>query len=402
MSRGLLEFLATEAKHLEQAGLLRRETVLPGPQGPTITVGDRQLANFASSDYLGLSSHPDVKKAAIGAIQSWGVGLAASRVATGTVTLHAQLERGLAELLGCADALLFGSGYHANTGVFESLLTDRDYLFCDEMIRPSLTDGIRLSRARVYSYRNQDLEHLEDRLRRSRAARFRMIVTDGVFPLSGRLAQLQDIYALAQRYNALVVVDDSQGLGVLGEAGRGTHDQLGLTDRIDLVTGSFGHALGGGMGGFVAGKREIVTWLRQKSRPHLSSTALPPAAVAAVLKCLEILRSEPDLRARLGQNLRFFQGALAEHGLWTAESDHPAVCVPIGHAVAVQRLTDFLYKKGVFAIGFCHPVVPEGAARIRVQVTARHAQMQLSIAAAAFGAGVKELKIPTRREAALR
>jgi glycine C-acetyltransferase len=399
MSRALLDFLRTEAKHLEQAGLLRSETVLPGPQGPTITVGERQLVNFASNDYLGLSGHPEVKKAAISAIQSWGVGLASPRVATGTFAVHAQLERALAETLGTADALVFPSGYHANTGVFESLLTDRDYLFCDEMIRPSLADGIRLCRARVYSYRNGDLEHLEDRLRRSRAARFRMIVTDAVFPLSGVVARLSDIYALAARYHALVVVDDSQGLGVLGNAGRGTHDSLGLTDRIDLVTGSFGCALGGGMGGFVAGKREIVTWLRQKSRPHLSSTALAPAAAAAALKCFELLRTDPEPRTRLAQNLRFFQSALAEHGLWTAESEHPAVCVSIGHAVAVQRLTDYLYRRGVFVIGFCHPVVPEGAARIRVQVTARHAQVQLSNAAAQLGAGAKELKIPTRREA---
>jgi glycine C-acetyltransferase len=400
MSRALLEFLATETKHLEQAGLLRRETVLAGPQGPTLTIGDKQLLNFASSDYLGLSAHPEVKKAAISAIQSWGVGLAAPRVATGTVSLHAQLEQSLAELLGTGDALVFASGYQANTGVFESLLTDRDYLFCDEMIRPSLADGIRLCRARVYSYRNGDLEHLEDRLRRSRAARFRMIVTDGVFPLSGLPAPLAEIYALATRYNALVVVDDSQGVGVLGNAGRGTHDSVGLTDRIDLVTGSFGHALGGGTGGFVAGKKEIVTWLRQKSRPHLSSTALAPAAAAVALKCLEIVKSDNELRAKLGQNVRFFQGALAEYGLWTAGSEHPAVCVGIGHAVAAQKLTDFLYRRGTFAIGFCHPVVPEGQARIRVQVTARHAQVQLSSAAAAFGAGVKELKIPTRREAA--
>jgi glycine C-acetyltransferase len=237
------------------------------------------------------------------------------------------------------------------------------------------------------------MEHLEDRLRRSRAARFRIIATDGVFPLSGLVANLRDIFGLAAKYNALVAVDDSQGIGIIGEHGRGTHDQLGLTDRIDLVTGTFGAALGGGAGGFVAGRKEIVTWLRQKSRAYLSSTALPPASVAAALKSLELLRSEPQLRETLDMNVRLFRDALAEHGLWTAEGDHPAVAVLIRHAVAAQRLTDFLYRKGVFAIGFCHPVVPEGAARIRAQVTVRHSQKALSKAADAFAEGATELKI---------
>ncbi len=388
-----LEFLGTEAKHLEQAGLLRREPLLSSPPGPTITVGDRELLNFASSDYLGLSNHPEVKRAAIAAIETWGVGLASPRMAAGTLPLHRELERALAQFLGTGEALLYPSGYHANTGLFESLLTDRDYLFCDEMIQPSLADGVRLCRARVYSYRNQDMEHLEDRLRRSRAARFRIIATDGVFPLSGLTANLRDIYGLAAKYNALVVADDSQGIGVLGEFGRGTHDQLGLSDRIDLVTGTFGAALGGGAGGFVAGRKEIVTWLRQKSRSYLSSTALPPTSVATALKAIELLRTEPQLRETLDLNVRLFRDALAEHGLWTAEGDHPAVAVLIRHAVAAQRLTDFLYRKGVFAIGFCHPVVPEGAARIRAQVTSRHSQKALSKAADAFAEGATELKI---------
>ena len=388
-----LEFLGTEAKHLEQAGLLRREPLLSSPPGPTITVGDRELINFASSDYLGLAHHPEVKKAAIAAIEEWGIGVASPRMAAGTLPLHAELERELAAFLGTGDALVFPSGYHANTGLFESLLTDRDYLFCDELIRPSLADGVRLGRARVWSYRNQDMEHLEDRLRRSRAARFRVIVTDGVFPLSGLVANLRDIYGLAAKYNALVVVDDSQGIGIVGESGGGTHDLLGLVDRIDLVSGTFGAALGGGAGGFVAGRKEVVGWLRQKSRSYLSSTALPPASVAAAHKALELVRSEPQLREQLAMNVKLFRDALAEHGLWTAEGDHPAVAVLIRHAVAAQRLTDFLYRRGVFAIGFCHPVVPEGAARIRAQVTVRHTQKALSKAADAFAEGATELKI---------
>jgi glycine C-acetyltransferase len=392
-NKAFLEFLGTEARNLEQAGLLRREPPLASPQGPVVKVGERPLINLASSDYLGLANHPEMKKAAIGAIEEWGIGLASPRMAVGTVTLHIELERMLARFLGTGDALVFPSGYHSNTGLFESLLSDRDYLFCDELIRPSLADGIRLSRTRVYSYRNQDMEHLEDRLRRSRSARFRVIVTDGVFPLSGLVANLSEIYTLAAKYNALVVVDDSHGVGVLGEGGRGTHLELGLTDRIDIVTGSFGHALGGGAGGFVAGRSEIIGWLRQKSRAYLASTALAPVAAATALKALEILRTEPELRVTLSMNVRLFRDGLAEHGLWTAEGEHPAVAVLIRHAVAAQKLTDYLYRRGVFAIGFCHPVVPEGAARIRAQVTAKHSQKDLSMAADAFSEGVRELKI---------
>jgi glycine C-acetyltransferase len=211
--------------------------------------------------------------------------------------------------------------------------------------------------------------------------------------LSGLVANLQDIYTLAAKYNALVVVDDSQGIGVLGEGGRGTHEHLGLTDRIDLTTGTFGNALGGGAGGFIAGRSEIIGWLRQKSRSHLASTALPPPAAATALKALELLQREPDLRVTLSMNVRVFRDALAEHGLWTAEGEHPAVSVLLRHAVAAQRLTDYLYRKGVFAIGYCHPVVPEGAARICARVTARHSQKDLSRAADAFAEGAKELKI---------
>jgi glycine C-acetyltransferase len=389
----LLSFLGTEAKHLEQAGLLRKEPLLTSAPGETITLAGRELLNFASSDYLGLSRHPEVKRAAISAIETWGVGLASPRMAAGTLDVHAELERTLAEFLGTGDALLYPSGYHANTGLFESLLSDRDYLFCDEMIRPSLADGVRLCRARVYSYRNQDMEHLEDRLRRSRAARFRIIATDGVFPLSGLVANLRDIYGLAAKYNALVAIDDTQGLGVLGEHGRGTHDSLGLTDRIDLVTGSFGAALGGGAGGFAAGRKEIIAWLRQKSRSYLSSTALPPASAAAALRALELLRSEPQLREQLDANVKVFRDSLAEHGLWTAEGEHPAVAVLIRNAVAAQKLADFLYRKGVFVIGFCHPVVPEGAARIRAQITVHHSAKALSRASDAFAEGATELKI---------
>ena len=392
MSKGLFDYLGTETKHLEHAGLLRQEPQLTTPQGPTINFAGRQLINLASSDYLGLVGHPELKKAAISAVETWGVGLAAPRM-TGTLGVHGELEKAIADMLATPDAIVYPSGYHANTGLFEPLFGDQDYIFCDEQIRPSLADGLRLCRSRVYAYRNNDMVHLEDRLKRSRAARFRVIVTDGVFPLSGLTAGLRDIYALAAKYDALVVVDDSQGIGVLGESGRGTHSQFGLSDKIDLVTGSFGAVLGGGAGGFVAGRSELVTWLRQKSRPYLSSTALPPADAAIALKAIEIARTEPELREKLSNNVKFFRDALTDNGLWTAAGEHPAVAVLIRHAVEVQRLSDRLFKRGVFAIGFCHPIVPEGAARIRAQVTAKHTPKILRDAANAFSESAQQLNI---------
>jgi glycine C-acetyltransferase len=395
----LLRFLATETRHLEQAGLSYPEPVLTTPQGPSISIGGPPLANFASSDYLGLSNHPAVKRAAAGAIELHGVGVASSRIATGTLALHADLERALCELTGAEAALVFPSGYHANTGVFESLVAERDYVFCDEQIRPSLADGIRLCRARVYSYRNADLAHLEDRLKRSRAARFRIVVTDGVYPLSGSLAPLREIYALAEKYDAVVVVDDSHGLGVHGQTGGGTHQLLGIA-AVDVVTGSFGTTLGGGAGGFVAGKKEIIHWLRQKSRPYLSSTALAPPAAAAALKCVEIVRAESLRRDTLGGKVALFRNALTEHGLSVMPGDHPAVSVLIRDAVSAQRLTDVLHRKNIFAVGFCHPVVPEDTARIRFQVTLLHEEAALRHAAGAVAEGLKQVEALAQRKRA--
>lgn len=393
----LLDFLEAESKNLRHAGLVRRELELATPQGPVVKADGRDLVNFASNDYLGLASHAAVKKAAVAAIEQWGVGLASPRMATGTLALHAELERALAKLLGTPHALVYASGHHANAGLFESLLSDRDYVFCDEMIRPSLADGIRLCRARVYAYRNNDMEHLEDRLRRSRAARFRVIATDGVFPLTGRIAKLRDLYTLASKYEAMVVVDDSLGIGVLGEEGEGTHAALSLKDKVDLVTGSFGNALGGGAGGFVAGGTTLLAWLRQKSRSHLSATALAPPAAAAALKAVELLPLEVPARNQLKTNVGAFRDALERHAGLSVETPHPAVSVRIGNAVAAQRLTDHLFRSGIFAIGYCHPVVPEGEARICFRITARHRPEDVEAAAASLGEGIRALKIDLAR-----
>jgi glycine C-acetyltransferase len=392
-TRAFLQFLDAETKSLRQAGLVRPELELPAPPGPTIEVGEREVLNFASSDYLGLAVHEATKRAAIEAVTKWGVGLAAARASVGTVTLHTELERAVAQLVGTEEALVYPSGHHADTGVFESLIGDRDYVFCDEMIRPSLADGIRLSRARAYSYRNCDLQHLEDRLKRSRAARFRIIATDGVFPITGRIAPLTEIYALASKYHAMVVVDDGQGIGVLGPTGQGAHGLAETKEGPDLVTGSFGNALGGGGGGFVAGKSTLIAWLRQKSRPHLGSTALDPGAAAAALKAIELLRTEPRHRNTLQENLRTFHDAMAKDAGLLVEVGHPAVSVLVRNAVLAQRLTDYVFREGAYVLGYCHPVVPENDARISLRITARHDKAQLERVAAIIGAGMKELGI---------
>jgi glycine C-acetyltransferase len=392
----LLEHLRTQIKHLDHAGLFQRELMIGSAQGPRISIAGQSFVNFTSSDYLGFANHPEVRAAAAQAIETWGIGLATPRMTAGTLIVHAQLEQAIAQLLGADDALVTAGAGDAHLGLFEALLGHRDCVFSDEQIGPSLADGLRLSRARVYAYRHQDLSHLEDLLKRSRAARHRLIVTDGVFPLSGLPAQLADLYALAERYDALVVVDDSQGIGVLGESGRGTHDHAGAK-RVDVVTGSFGCALGGGGGGFVAGRNDVITWLRQKSRPHLAAPALDPAAAAAALKSIELLRRGAELVARLRANVRLFRDLLANNGLWTTQGDHPAVAVLIRRSSLTQQLVDQLYEKRVLAVGFCPPIVPEGASRIRMQVTALHEVKDLQHAVGALTVAAGELAIPRER-----
>lgn len=388
-----LRFLETETKNLRHAGLWRLEAPLETPPGPVVKMGDRELVSFASTDYLGLARHADVKRAAAQALEAWGASVAAPRMATGTLPMHGQLERRIAGLLGTGEALLYPSGHHAKTGLFESLLGDRDYVFCDEMIDPSFADGVRLSRARVYSYRNADVDHLEDRLKRSGAARFRMIATDAVFLLNGRLADLERVHALAEKYRAIVVVDDSHGLGVLGPKGAGSYARVGLGAKIDLVTGSFGHALAGS-GGFVAGRTTIVAWLRQKSRPHLASNALSPPDAAAALESIELLGGDAVFaRQKLEANVRAFTEALSLQAGVTVEAPHPAISLRVRNAVATQRLVDFVHRKGIFVLGYCHPVVPEGEARISIRVTAAHSPEDVARAAEALGEGIRALQI---------
>lgn len=393
MPKKLLAFLDKETTHLKQAGLFRKEAIMRSAQGEKIAVGNRKLINLASNDYLGLADHPALKEGAKKAIDSYGVGVASPRMIAGTQTVHTRLERALTSFLNTESTLLYASGYHANTGLFESLLGERDFIFCDALCHPSLADGIRLCRARVFLYRNNDFDHLEDRLKRSRSARFRVIVTDGVFGLDGAVAELKEICDLADKYEALVVADDAQGVGVLGAQGRGTHEFMGVMSKVGLLTGTFSNALGGGAGGYVSGRRQVIAWLRQKSRPYLVSSALCPASAGAALAALELVEGNTDLRQKLFANVAWFRNALTNIGLQVVKSEHPIVAILVGEAVSAQRMVDKLYNRGVHTMGYCYPVVPEGEARVRAQITAQHLQESLSHVVHAFEAAAKELKL---------
>jgi glycine C-acetyltransferase len=394
-SKAVKTYLAAEDRNLRQAGLWRREPIMATPPGPLARIGEREFINLASCDYLGLCTDPELKRAALEAIETWGVGLAATRMTAGSLPLHGALERALAEFLAVEDALVFPSPYHATAGLFEALLSERDFVFCDEQTSAGLADGIRLSRASVLSYRSGDMEHLEDRLKRSRAARFRVIVTDGMFPVLGDMARLREIHGLAEKYDAVVVVDDTHTVGVLGKRGRGTYEELELDGRVDVLTGGFA-LLGGGAGGYVAAAKGVIDWLRQKSRPYLSEFALGPADAACALEAVKIVRERPGLRDELDERVRFLRGGLAARGLGLVEGNHPAIAAVIGDVVAAQRMTDALYRMGIYVIGFCHPVVPEGSARIRVQVTTRHTQDQLETIIAGFAQAAREIGLPRR------
>ncbi len=381
MAKDLSAFLAKETTNLQHAGLFKTE----------LAMDQKRLINLASNDYLGLSIHPAVIQAAKDTIDLHGAGTSSPRMIGGTRSIHRDLEVAISRFLGTQETLLFSSRYHANTGLFESLFDDRDWIFCDELAHPSVADGLRLSKARVIGYRNNDMDHLEDRLKRSRAARFRVIVTDAMFPLEGRPADLAAIIALGERYDAPVFADDSHGIGVMGPSGRGTAEALGMAGQLDLVTATLTYAVGAGSGGFASGRREVIAWLRQKSRPYLVSSAPPPSSAAAALAALGILERDRGALETLRGRIEVLRAGLESQGYEVIESAHPIVVLMIGGAVATQRVTNALYQRGIYAVGFCHPVVPEGRARIRVQVSALLEDREVEAVLAAFEAARRVL-----------
>ena len=376
-----------ELNEIRSAGLFKAERVIVSPQGSSIRVADgAEVLNLCANNYLGLADDPRIVSAAKEALDRWGYGLASVRFICGTQDLHKQLERRISAFLGTEDTILYSSCFDANGGLFETLLGERDAVISDELNHASIIDGIRLCKARRLRYRNRNMADLEDQLKASADARRRLIATDGVFSMDGYVAPLDEICDLAERYGAMVMVDDSHAVGFVGAGGRGTPELHGVTDRIDIVTGTLGKALGGASGGYTSGRKEIIGLLRQRSRPYLFSNSVAPAVAGASLKVLDLLESSDDLRARLRENTAWFRQRMTALGFDILPGDHPIVPVMIGDAARATRMADLLLDKGIYVIGFSYPVVPVGKARIRTQISAAHSREDLQLAAAAFAA----------------
>jgi len=384
--------IADELGEIRSQGLFKNERVIASPQRASIAVADgTQVLNLCANNYLGLADDPRIIEAAKEALDQRGFGMASVRFICGTQDLHKRLEQRISEFLGTADTILYPSCFDANGGLFETLLGEQDAVISDELNHASIIDGIRLCRARRLRYRNRDMADLEDQLREAAGARRRLIATDGVFSMDGYVAPLREICDLAERHDAMVMVDDSHAVGFVGPSGRGTPELHGVADRVDIVTGTMGKALGGASGGFTSGRAEVVDLLRQRSRPYLFSNSVAPAVVGASLKVLDLLESSDDLRARLRENTAWFRARMTGLGFDILPGDHPIVPVMIGDAARAARLADLLLGKGVYVIGFSYPVVPIGKARIRTQVSAAHTREDLELAANAFARAREEL-----------
>ncbi len=376
--------ISGELDEIRSAGLFKAERVIVSPQGSSIRVGGKEVLNLCANNYLGLADDPRIVMAAKEALDRWGYGLASVRFICGTQDVHKQLERRISGFLGTEDTILYSSCFDANGGLFETLLGEQDVVISDELNHASIIDGIRLSKARRLRYRNRDMADLEAQLKTSADARRRLIATDGVFSMDGYVTPLGEICDLADRYGAMVMVDDSHAVGFVGAGGRGTPELHGVTDRVDIVTGTLGKALGGASGGYTSGRKEVIDLLRQRSRPYLFSNTVAPAVVGASLKVLDLLESSDDLRAQLRDNTTWFRERMTGLGFDILPGDHPIVPVMIGDAARATQMADLLLEKGVYVIGFSYPVVPVGKARIRTQVSAAHSREDLQTAATAF------------------
>lgn len=376
--------LRAELDEIEAAGLTKRERGIHGPQSSEIEVAGREVLNFCANNYLGLANDPRIVAAAHRGLDEWGYGLASVRFICGTQELHLELERRVSEFLGYDDTILFSSCFDANGGVFETLFGPDDAIISDELNHASIIDGIRLSKAKRFRYRNRDMADLEAKLQEAAGARRTVIVTDGVFSMDGYIAPLQEICDLADRYGALVFVDDSHAVGFVGEHGRGTPEYCGVEGRVDITTGTFGKALGGASGGYVAARQEIVDLLRQRARPYLFSNTLAPAIVAGTIEALSLLASSGELRTRLNANAALFRELMDAAGFELLPGEHAIVPVMFGDAALTARIADELQTRGVFVTAFSYPVVPKGAARIRVQLSAAHTDDEIRRCVAAF------------------
>lgn len=403
MTQRFLDHLRESLDSIRDDGLYKHERVIQSPQDAHIRVDQasatgtdesgapRSVLNMCANNYLGLSEHPDVVAAAVKGLQDWGYGLSSVRFICGTQAIHRQLESRLSEFLGTEDTILYTSCFDANGGLFETLLTAEDAIISDELNHASIIDGVRLCKAKRFRYRNNDLQDLEQKLIESADARFRLIATDGVFSMDGFIANLGGICDLADKYDALVMVDDSHSVGFMGARGRGTHEHCGVMDRVDIITGTLGKALGGASGGYTSGRQSVIDLLRQRSRPYLFSNSVAPPIVAASLHVLDMIGDSTELRDRLESNTSFFRGEMSKLGFEILPGEHPIVPVMLGDAQLATSFADLMLAKGVYVIGFSFPVVPKGKARIRTQISAAHSIADLEFAVEKFAEAGREL-----------
>ncbi len=389
----LKNHLETELENIRQSGLFKKERIIESAQGAEISVGGKTVINFCANNYLGLSSHPKVIQAAKDVLDTRGYGMSSVRFICGTQDIHKTLEKKISDFLGTEDTILYAAAFDANGGVFEPLFGEEDAIISDELNHASIIDGVRLCKAQRYRYKNNDMADLEAQLKQAQAQRFRIIVTDGAFSMDGFLAKLDEVCVLAEKYNALVMVDDSHCTGFVGKTGRGTHEHCGVMGKVDIITGTLGKALGGAMGGFTSGRKEIIEMLRQRSRPYLFSNSLAPSIVGAATAVFDLLSETTALRDKLMDNTAYFRKAMTAAGFDIREGIHPIVPIMLYDAKIAQVFADKLLAEGIYVIGFFFPVVPKEKARIRVQISAGHEKHHLDKAIAAFTKVGKELGV---------
>ncbi len=392
MFTSMQTYLQDQLKEIEESGLYKNERIITSPQQSKITIRDgKKVLNMCANNYLGLANHPEVIAAAEASYRKWGYGLSSVRFICGTQEQHRGLELKISGFLGADDTILYSSCFDANTGLFETILTAEDAIISDELNHASIIDGVRLCKAQRYRFKASDMADLEVKLQESQSARFRLIATDGVFSMDGTIAKLKDICDLADKYDALVMVDDSHAVGFMGENGKGTHEYHNVIDRIDILTGTLGKALGGASGGYTSGRKEIIDFLRQRSRPYLFSNTVAPAIVATSLKVIDLLSTSSDLRDKLAENTAYFRKRMTDEGFAIIPGEHPIVPIMLGDAKLSQEVAVKMLEKDIYVIGFFFPVVPKGKARIRTQISAAHTREDLDFAINAFVETKKDL-----------
>lgn len=394
MNKTFLEHLNKQLEELKTTGLYKEEREITSPQQANITLaGGRKVLNLCANNYLGLANHPEIIRAAKESYDKYGYGLSSVRFICGTQSIHHELEKKISRFLKTEATILYSSCFDANGGLFETLLGAEDAIISDALNHASIIDGIRLCKAQRFRYQNNDMEDLEKQLQAAKDCRFKMIATDGVFSMDGSIAHLKKICDLADQYQALVMVDDSHAVGFVGESGRGTPEHCGVMDRVDIITGTLGKALGGASGGYTSGRKEIIEWLRQRSRPYLFSNTLAPAITYASIQCMDMLEKGDSLRKKLKENSLYFREQMTNLGFNLLPGEHPIIPIMLGDAILAQKVAARMLELGVYVVGFCYPVVPQGKARIRTQMSAAHSKEDLDLAIKAFEMVGKEFKI---------